>query len=103
MLTYAYGESKTYEPGMLLHAEADREDITLDAAEVTGTRVPITFAETAQSISVITREDIERAKVQTVNDLLKLCAGVDVRQRGNFGVQTDVSIFGVSTTKHQYL
>ena len=94
MLTYAYGESKTYEPGMLRHAEADREDITLDAAEVTGTRVPITFAETAQSISVITREDIERAKVQTVNDLLKLCAGVDVRQRGNFGVQTDVSIGG---------
>ena len=29
-----------------------------------------------------------------MNDVLKLCAGVDVRQRGSFGMQTDISING---------
>lgn len=76
-------------------APADEaEDRVLDDAEVTGSRVPLTLAETANLVSVITRQDIARAKVQTVNDLLKLCLDVDVRQRGGFGVQTDISIGG---------
>ena len=39
-------------------------------------------------------DDIQRAEAASVNDLLKLATGVDVRQRGGFGVQTDISING---------
>ncbi len=45
-------------------------------------------------VTTLTRDDIAAAAVTTVNDLLKLAAGVDVRQRGAFGIQTDVSLDG---------
>ncbi len=45
-------------------------------------------------VTVLTRDDIQAAPVQSVNDLLKYAAGVDVRQRGPLGAQTDVGIRG---------
>ena len=94
MLTFASTASLASRTDSLQTAERQPSDVMLDQAEVTGSRVPITFLETANQVTVITRRDIEQAKVQTVNDLLKLCVGVDVRQRGGFGVQTDISIGG---------
>ncbi|MDD4760639.1 MAG: TonB-dependent receptor plug domain-containing protein, partial [Bacteroidaceae bacterium] len=94
VLTFAHIETfaSRADSTQMLHQQMP--DVLLDNAEVTGSRVPLTFAETANKVSVITRQDIERAKVQSVNDLLKLCVGVDVRQRGADGVQTDISIGG---------
>ena len=68
--------------------------VKLDEVEVTGSRAPLTAIESARVVEVITRDDIHRAGVTTINDLLKLTTGVDVRQRGGFGVQTDISIDG---------
>ena len=42
----------------------------------------------------LTRRDLAAAGVTSINDVLKLAAGVDVRQRGGFGVQTDLSVDG---------
>lgn len=69
-------------------------ELRLDEVVVTGSRVPLTLSESAKIVSVITREDIHRAAAETINDLLKSVTGVDVRQRGGFGVQTDISIRG---------
>ncbi len=66
----------------------------LDAVNVTGSRAPMTVEQSPKMVSVITRDDIHRAAAQTINDVLKLATGVDVRQRGGFGVQTDISING---------
>ena len=66
----------------------------LDAVNVTGSRAPMTVEQSPKIVSVITRDDIHRATAQTINDVLKLATGVDVRQRGGFGVQTDISING---------
>ena len=66
----------------------------LDAVNVTGSRAPMTVEQSPKIVSVITRDDIHRAAAQTINDVLKLATGVDVRQRGGFGVQTDISING---------
>ena len=65
-------------------------------AEVTvsGTMAPLSQLQAARIVCVITRQDIEQAAAQSVNDLLKLATGVDVRQRGGFGIQTDISIDG---------
>ena len=71
-----------------------REAQTLDDVVVLGSRAPLTEGETAKIVTVITSDDIHRAAVATVNDALKMATGVDVRQRGGFGVQTDISIGG---------
>ena len=71
-----------------------RKEMSLDEVVVTGSRAPLTALQSAKIVKVITADDIHRAAVETVNDVLKLATGVDVRQRGGFGVQTDISING---------
>lgn len=66
----------------------------LEEVEVTGSRVPLTVSQAARIVTVLDREAIAAAPVQSINDLLKYAAGVDVRQRGDIGVQTDISIRG---------
>lgn len=66
----------------------------LEEVEVTGSRVPLTVSQAARLVTVLDREAIAAAPVQSINDLLKYAAGVDVRQRGDMGVQTDISIRG---------
>ncbi len=74
-------------------AKTDRE-LTLDEVSITGSRAPLTKSQTARIVTVLDREAIQAAPVQSVNDLLKYAAGVDVRQRGPIGAQTDISIRG---------
>ena len=71
-----------------------RKEMKLDEVVVTGSRAPLTALQSAKIVKVITADDIHRAAVETVNDVLKLATGVDVRQRGGFGVQTDISVRG---------
>ena len=74
--------------------ETEGDTLTLDEVQVTGTLAPLTQLQSARIVSVLSRQDIEAAGVQSTNDLLKLASGVDVRQRGGFGIQTDISIDG---------
>ena len=73
--------------------KTDRE-LTLDEVSVTGSRAPLTRAQAARMVTVLEHADIQAAPVQSVNDLLKYVASVDVRQRGPIGAQTDISIRG---------
>lgn len=66
----------------------------IDEVEVTGSRAPLTRSQQARLVTVLTRDEIAAAPVQSVNDLLKYAVGVDVRQRGPIGAQTDISIRG---------
>ena len=68
--------------------------IELEEVSVTGTRAPLTERQQARMVTVLSRQEIQAAPVQSVNDLLKQFVGVDVRQRGAIGAQTDVSIRG---------
>ena len=70
------------------------ETVALESVEVTASRVPMPMEQAARLVSVITREQIENAPAQSVNDLLKQSAAIDVRQRGAFGIQTDISLNG---------
>ncbi len=70
------------------------KQVMLDEVSVTGTRAPLTVSQQARMVTVLSREDIQAAPVQSVNDLLKYAVGVDVRQKGALGVLTDVSIRG---------
>ena len=69
---------------------------TVELADVviSENRLQTPFSESARSITIITKEQIDHAPVQSINELLTYVAGVDIRQRGPAGVQADVSVRG---------
>jgi len=77
----------------------EQEKITeqeLEEVTVLGSRVELSLNQTARLVTVITRQEIEQAPVQSIQDLLNYAANVDVMQRGGHGVQADISIRGGS-------
>lgn len=68
----------------------------LDEIEVSAQRTPVTYSQVARIISVIEKDEIEAAPVNSIQDLLEYALGVDIRQRGTHGVQADVSVRGGS-------
>ena len=57
------------------------KEVRLGTVDVTGSRAPLALGQAARMVTVLSREDVQAAPVQSVNDLLKMVAGVDVRQR----------------------
>ena len=66
----------------------------LEEVQVIGSRIPLNLQQSARMVTIMDRAAIQASPARTVNDLLKYAAGVDVRQRGDMGVQTDVSLRG---------
>ena len=85
--------SSTTETNDVNDQTVDKE-ATLDDVEITGSRAPLALGQAARMVTVLSREDIQAAPVQSINDLLKYAIGVDVRQRGPIGAQTDIGIRG---------
>lgn len=94
-LSHAQAESMSVEP-LVADTVAERMDkeLLLEEVNVTGSRAPITLGQAARMVTVLGREDIAQAPAQSINDLLKTAVGVDVRQRGPLGSQTDIGIRG---------
>ncbi|MBO7601530.1 MAG: TonB-dependent receptor [Bacteroidaceae bacterium] len=92
-LTFATPDTATAQVSLTL--QQDQENLyELEEVEVTSSRAPLTLGQSARLVTVLNREAIASASAQSVNDLLKLAAGVDVRQRGPIGAQTDISVRG---------
>lgn len=75
----------------------DSDDIVqvgLNEIDIMSSRIPLIEAESPRLVTVMTQADIESAAIHSVNDLLEYSVGVDVRQRGEMGVQTDLSVRG---------
>lgn len=85
---YAHTDINTTEDNMAA------DSVQLSDITVLATRVPMPADKAVRIVQTIDRAQIEASAVQSVNDLLKLAAGVDVRQRGPFGIQTDIGING---------
>ena len=81
-------------PIVFIEEETVIEEEELAELTVSASMAPLSQLQSARLVSVLTRQDIEQAAASSVNDLLKLVAGIDVRQRGGFGIQTDISIDG---------
>ena len=94
-LTYASAESVSTDPVVTdSTAMTTAREMMLEEVCVTGSRAPLTKSQAARMVTVLDRADIAQAPVQSINDLLKYAIGVDVRQRGPIGAQTDISIRG---------
>lgn len=72
----------------------DNHPVRLDSVSVTGSRVPVALGKSARIVTLMDSTTLASLPVQSVNDLLKYVAGIDVRQRGDLGAQTDISMRG---------
>jgi iron complex outermembrane receptor protein len=63
---------------------------------VTGAARPVELGSVTRSMTIITREQIDRLPVQSVADVLRLASSIDVRMRGVRGVQTDFAVRGAN-------
>ena len=79
-------------PAAAIQAQTRTE--TIDSVKVTATRIPVALQSTARIVTLLDSMTIASTPAETVNDLLKYTLGVDVRQRGAMGMQTDISIRG---------
>lgn len=75
-------------------AQEDTTVVELQNLTIQENRLQTPFSESARSIYVVTREQLQQMPVQSLNEALSYVPGVDIRQRGPAGVQADVSIRG---------
>lgn len=66
----------------------------LEEIIIQGNRLQTPFNETLRDIQVITQKQIQALPAKSLNEVLSYISGVDIRQRGPFGTQTDISIDG---------
>ena len=66
----------------------------LNDVVISANRLDIPFSEDSRSINIINKQQIEMLDASSINELLQVVAGVDLRQRGVNGVQGDLSIRG---------
>ena len=74
--------------------QTDSISSPLDEVIIKSNRIQTGFDEESANIVVINRQAIVSAPVVNVVDVLRYYAGIDIRQRGANGVQTDPGIRG---------
>ena len=78
-------------------AQIEKGDTTaINEVIIEENRFQIPFTKRNRNIQIISKEEIAQLPVKSINELLSFVSGVDVRQRGQFGGQADISIDGGS-------
>lgn len=67
----AFAQTTTPAPQTTAPATGEKDPVTLDRIEVTGTRIRQVDVETAQPVTIISRQDIEKQGFQSVADILQ--------------------------------
>jgi iron complex outermembrane receptor protein len=75
---------------------ARAQDAFRQTVVVTAAATPVELGSVTRTLTVITREQIAALPVHTIADALRLAASVDVRARGERGVQTDFAVRGAN-------
>jgi vitamin B12 transporter len=78
-----------------IHAQTDTLQIThLEEVAVTGYRNQAVFSPQERQVTIIPGSEIAKSGIQNFQDLLEFVSNADIRERGQGGVQADVSIRG---------
>jgi len=80
-------------PWLLLAQEIDTT-LILDDVMLYSDRISMPFLEDSRSIEVIRAEEIAKFPARDIAGILQFATGVDIRQRGPHGVQSDIGIRG---------
>lgn len=70
--------------------------LELDEIEIISATEPLIFSQQARLVTLITKQDILRSSQSEIAGLLCFQKAIDIRSRGGFGVQSDISIRGSS-------
>ncbi len=73
-----------------------RDTNTLSEVLIQENRIQLPFEKQSRNIQIIDQKYIQQLPARSINEILSYVAGVDLRQRGPFGSQADVSIDGGS-------
>ena len=81
------------------HSFAQKRDSSFNNTHLTDViinenRLNIPFESQNRNITILHKAQIQALPVQSINEILSYISGVDVRQRGPFGSQADISIDG---------
>jgi len=72
------------------------KNINIEEVRVSGLRATMVYSQVSRMVTVIPKEVIQSVPSGSINDLLEYVGGLDIRNRGNFAVQADLSIRGGS-------
>ncbi len=75
---------------------AQEKESQVEEVIIQGNRLDTPFSKSTRDVQVISREDIKNFPAKSINELLTYIGGVDIKQRGPFGTQADISIDGGS-------
>ncbi len=75
---------------------AAAQEVFRQTVVVTAAARPVELGSVTRTLTVITREEIAAFPAQSIADILRLAASVDVRARGVRGVQTDFAVRGAN-------
>ena len=75
---------------------SDKEYNINQEVVVTGQRTPFSSNNSIISLEIIDSKEIENLGIQSVSDILEISSGIDVRNRGKSGMQSDISLRGGS-------
>ena len=72
------------------------QDPIRETVVVTAAATPVPLGSVTRALTILTRDEIVQLPVRTVADVLRLVPSVDVRTRGERGVQSDFAIRGAN-------
>ena len=79
---------------LLAVGPAAAQDILRQTVVVTAAATPVELGAVTRTLTVLTRAEIAELPARSIADLLRLVSAVDVRARGERGMQTDFSVRG---------
>ena len=82
-----------------LSVSAQIETSLEDTVVISASRLQQSIRSSGRSITVINRETISTIPANSVDEILRYVAGVEVQSRNNFGVQADIIIRGSTFTQ----
>ncbi len=92
-----------FSAGLLISLLPPAHALDLPEIVVTATRTPLSVSQVPAASTIVTREDIERQQVQSVPDILKRLAGVDITESGGAGKSTSLFLRGTESDQVLFL
>jgi vitamin B12 transporter len=75
---------------------SQKDTLNLKEVSIISSRIPLVYDDASRVIAIIDKKEIETSTAVSLQDILEYALNADVRQRGVFGVQSDLSIRGGS-------
>ncbi|MFP7654570.1 TonB-dependent receptor plug domain-containing protein [Chryseobacterium proteolyticum] len=76
--------------------QAQEKASDIETIEVQGKFIATPYKSANQNITIISREEIANAAAKSIDEILQMVPGMDIRRRGANGVQSDVGFRGSS-------